>query len=138
MSKQTSTANIVPNGDFSQKGEHWHFQPWDADVLYEGGSCGLKVETQVHQTIPVTAGGGRFHFSVKMKSDRFAACRAELRLFPSSTTVLLDLSGGLPWTLRRFVFEAPTDTTSVEVILKANDGEEGTRSYFDDVVVERL
>ncbi|MGF6487967.1 hypothetical protein [Pseudomonas frederiksbergensis] len=138
MSKQTATANIVPNGDFSQKGEHWHESSWDADVLYESGSCGLKKETLIHQTIPVAAGGGRFQFSVKMKSDQYAACRAELRLLPSSTTVLLNLHGHQPWTLKRLVFEAPADTTSVNILLMANDGEEGTRSYFDDIVVERL
>ncbi|MGE8177507.1 hypothetical protein [Pseudomonas fluorescens] len=138
MSKETASVNLIRNGDFSNQGKDWHPFPIDGTgVSYEDGCCDLlKVNAYILQNV-ATGTGGSFRFSVKMRTDRLAACQAELSLLPSGTRVTLNLEGNKSWTIKEFLFEAPADTNKMIVVLQANDGETGTKSSFDDVVLER-
>ncbi|POA33957.1 MULTISPECIES: hypothetical protein [unclassified Pseudomonas] len=137
MSQQPAENNLLLNGDFSRKGEHWTPNS-PAKVEYSEDSCALQVNAQITQRVTVE-GEGEFKFSVKMKTDSGSACQATVVMHPSKQRKQLDLGGGMHWTEKELHFSAPADTQHMEVKLLANDGVSSVfGSRFDDVVLKRL
>ncbi|MFJ2682731.1 hypothetical protein ACIOYV_03195 [Pseudomonas sp. NPDC087342] len=134
MSEQNVKANLLQNGDFSSKGQHWTVtNPGHAD--FEDKSCALKAPASITQD--VTATGAEYRFSVKMKSNPGSACRAQVLAHPSNESKFLNIGSGQPWGAHHVNFTAPAGTTKITVKLEANDGQELIfGSHFDDARLE--
>lgn len=136
MSEQSTKANLVRNGDFTQEGKDWTSDTPEK-ARYEDGYCALQLPGRITQKVTLT-NGGEFQFSVKMKTEQGSACTAQVLLYPSWQVHSLSIGGGTPWTAKSVNFTVPSDTTEVTIKLQANDGSFGTfGSYFDDVRLEQ-
>ena len=136
MSQQSSTTNLLLNGEFTQEGQYWTTHTAEK-TRYENGYCVLQAPGLITQDVTI-ASAGEYRFSVKMKTERGSACTAEVLLHPSWEMRRLDIGGGTPWSAHFVDFNVPAGTNKVSIKLEANDGPFDTfGSYFDDVRLER-
>lgn len=136
MSQQSSTANLLLNGDFTEEGQHWTPNSPEK-ARYEDGYCVLQAPGLITQDVTITS-EGEFRLSVKMKTERGSACAAQVLLHPSWEVRRLGIGGGNPWSAHFVDFTVPAGTNKVSIKLEANDGPFDTfGSYFDDVRLEQ-
>ena len=136
MSQQSSTANLLRNGEFTQEGQYWTTET-QQKARYEDGYCVLQAPGLITQDVTI-ASEGEFRFSVKMKTEQGSACTAQVLLHPSWEMRRLDIGGAPPWSAHFVDFTVPAGTNKVSIKLQANDGPFDTfGSYFDDVRLEQ-
>jgi hypothetical protein len=136
MPEQSSTANLLLNGEFTQEDQYWTTDTSEK-ARYEDGYCVLQAPGLITQNVTI-ASEGEFRFSVKMKTERGCACTAQVLLHPSWQVRRLDIGGGTPWSAQFIDFSVPAGTNKVSIKLQANNGPFDTfGSYFDDVRLER-
>ncbi|MGE8482531.1 MULTISPECIES: hypothetical protein [Pseudomonas] len=136
MSEQSTKANLVRNGDFTQEGKDWTSDTPEK-VRYKDGYCVLQFPGLITQDVTIDS-VGEFRFSVKMKTERGSACTAQVLMHPSWEIRRLGMGGGTSWELQYVDFTLPLGTTKVTIKLQANDGpSDAFGSYFDDVRLEQ-
>lgn len=132
-------ANLIKNGDFSQKDEHWTATNPE-NVHYVSGHCIIAVPDSTSQDVLTGSdGGGQFMLSARLKTLPGHAARITVQPLPTGEKVQLDLHGGQDWIVLSKKFDVQISTLKFKVTLEASDGQfDVPGSYFGDVVLSKL